>query len=419
MSDSVNTGLVPERIDVAIVGGGQAGLATSRELAAAGVEHVVFERARIGETWRGWWDTFCLVTPNWSVQLPGRHYDGDDPDGFMVRDDIVAYLERYADAFDLPVRDHTEVESLDLSPGGGFDLRTSGGDVHATAVVVATGAYQRAHRPSGADTLPADVPRLDVEDYRNPDELPPGAVLIVGSGQSGCQIAEELLSAGREVFLSCGKAPWAPRRIADRDVVWWAMEDGFFDQTPADVPWPAARMVANVVTTGHDGGHDLHLRTLRAAGATLLGHFLGADGRRATFADDLVASVAWGDDRCRDLMDGIRRVAAARDLPLPDIDEPEQFHGSAPTELDLTRVGTVLFAGGYRPDYGSWMRVPGAYDDLGFPVHEDGTSTAAEGLHFVGVHFLRTRKSSLLLGVGEDATAVASGIAARLGAGGS
>jgi putative flavoprotein involved in K+ transport len=407
---------VIERMDVVVVGGGQAGLATSRELSRAGVEHVVLERGRIGESWRGRWESFCLVTPNWTTQLPGQPYDGDDPDGFMPRDEIVASLERYAAGLDAPIREGIEVESLGPVPGGGFALRASDGDLRAGSVVVATGAYQRPHRPAGADSLPADLPQLDVEDYGSPEGLPEGGVLIVGSGQSGCQIAEELLESGREVFLACGRAPWLPRRIGDRDTVWWAAESGFMDQTPADVPWPAARLVANAVATGHGGGHDLHLRILRAWGAILFGHFVGAEGSRARFADDLAESVAWGDDRYEELVQQVRKMAVERGLPLPDLPEPEPFDGSAPTELDLKRVGSVLFAGGYRPDYEGWVHVPGAFDEVGFPVHVECASTAAEGLYFVGVHFLRKRKSSLLLGVGEDAAVVAAQIAAANGA---
>ena len=399
-------------MDVVVIGGGQAGLATSHELSRAGVEHVVLERARIGASWTERWESFCLVTPNWTAQLPGSPYDGDDPDGFMLREEIVAHLERYAAELDAPIHEGVEVGSLDPAPGGGFALRTSEGDLRAGSVVVATGAYQRPFRPAGAQTLPADIPQLDVEDYRNPEELPDGGVLIVGSGQSGCQIAEELLESDREVFLACGRAPWAPRRVGDRDTVWWAVEGGFMDQTPADVPWPAARLVANSVATGRGGGHDLHLRTLRASGATLLGHFLGAEGGRARFADDLAESVAWGDERCGELLQLIRKVVDERGLPMPDLPDPEPFDASAPTELDLARVGAVLFAGGFRPDYGGWVHVPGAFDEMGFPVHVEGSSTVAEGLYFVGVHFLRKRKSSLLLGVGEDAEVVAGQIAA-------
>ena len=396
-----------ERTEVVVIGGGQAGLATSHELTRAGVEHVVLERARIGQTWRGRWDSFCLVTPNWTLQLPGHVYDGNDPDGFMLRDQIVGYLERYAAGFRAPLREGTEVTSLETARENGFHLRTSDGEIQAKMVVISTGAYQRPHRPPGASALPPDLLQIDVDDYRNPAALPPGKVLVIGSGQSGCQIAEELHEAGREVFLSCGRAPWVPRRLGDHDIVWWVVETGFLDQPISALPTPAARLAANVLATGHGGGHDLHLRTLQRAGVTLLGHFLGADGRRARFAPDLGDSIAWGDARYRELMDLVRKLVAERRLPMPDIPEPGAFDTRAPESIDLSGFGAVVFSGGFRPDYGTWVRVPGAFDDLGFPIHSDGASTAAQGLYFVGVHFLRTRKSSLFYGVGEDAAIVA------------
>ena len=400
-----------ESIDVAIVGGGQAGLATSHELTEAGIEHVVLEQGRLGQTWRTRWDSFCLVTPNWSVRLPGHPYDGDDPDSYMPRDEIVSYLERYAAGFGAPVREGIKVTSLAEAPAGGFVLQTSDGEIRAKSVVVATGAYQRAHRPEAAASLPAGLPQIDAEEYRSPAELPSGSVLVVGSGQSGCQIAEELHQAGREVFLACGRAPWFPRRIGGRDLMWWVLETGFFDQKVEELPTPAARLVSNVLATGRNGGHDLHLRTLRAAGVTLLGHFLGADGHRAQFADDLGESIAWGDDRYRELVGRVNRLVEERGLPAPALKEPTPFDRAAPQELDLSGVGVVIFAGGFRPDY-DWVDVPGAFDEIGFPIHTDGASSAADGLYFVGVHFLRTRKSSLLCCVGEDAAIVARQLAA-------
>jgi putative flavoprotein involved in K+ transport len=400
-----------EHIDVVVVGGGQAGLATSHELMRLGVDHVVLERDRIGQTWRDRWDSFCLVTPNWATQLPGHPYDRDDPDGFMPRDEIVSYLERYAAGFHAPVREGIEVTELEPAPGGGFDLRTPNGTIRARKVVLATGAYQRPHRPEGSATLPADLVQIDVDDYRNPGALPPGAVLVVGSGQSGCQMAEELLEAGREVFLACGRAPWGPRRIGDLDFLWWMIESGFLDAPLSSLSTPADRLLGNPQATGHRGGHDLHYRTLRRAGATLLGHFVGVDGRQARFADDLGASVAWGDERYRLMGDLVRKVVDERGLPMPDLPEPEPFDGRAPETLDISGLGAVVFAGGFRPGYGTWVKVAGAFDHLGFPVHSEGGSSVAPGLFFVGVHFLRTRKSSLLYGVGEDAAMVATQIA--------
>jgi glycine/D-amino acid oxidase-like deaminating enzyme len=402
-----------ERFDAVVVGGGQAGLVASRELSERGVDHVVLERSRIGQAWRDRWDSFCLVTPNWSVQLPGYPYDGDDPDGFMPRDEIVSYLERYAAAADAPVREGTEVVSLEPETGGGFAIQTSAGALSARSVIVATGAYQRPHRPPGAGSLPVDLAQIDVDDYRNEGSLPDGDVLVIGSGQSGCQVAEELVDAGRRVALSCGRAPWLPRRFGGRDVVWWAAETGFLDVSVGDLPSPEARLFANILSTGRDGGHDLNLRTLRARGVTLLGHFLGAHGGTARFAPDLAELQAWGDQRYRDFRELVRGYCARTGVEEPELPDPPPFDGSSPETIDLGPVGVVIHAGGFRPDYGTWLYVPEAFDDVGFPLHDEGASTVVPGLYFLGVHFLRKRKSSIFWGIGEDAAIVAERIAGR------
>ena len=404
---------MPERTGTVIIGGGQAGLSVSRELAQAGVGHVVLERGRVGQSWRGRWDSFCLVTPNWSVQLPGHAYDGPDPDGFMLRDALVSHLERYATAIDAPVREGVEVRSVRPQPDGSFALATSAGDIVTSAVVLCTGAYQRAHRPAGAATLPADLMQIDVADYRNPGQLPEGGVLVVGSGQSGCQIAEELDRSGRDVLLACGRAGWAPRRLGGRDLFWWLHAAGDLDDRLDELPSPAARLAANVQASGRDGGHDLHFRTLQRAGVTLLGHFRGADGSQGRFAPDLAESVRFGDERNAKIMEGFQKAAARLGLPELEIPEPEPIELDTPELVDLSGLGAVVFAGGFRPDYGSWVHCPGAFDGLGFPVHEEGASTVVPGLYFVGVHYLRKRKSSLLIGVGEDAGIVAAQIAER------
>jgi len=398
-----------EQLEAVVVGGGQAGLAASRELQRNGVEHVVLERGRIGQTWRDRWDTFCLVSPNWTVQLPDRPYDGDDPDGFMPRDEIVTYLEGYRDAFALPVREGVTAVSIERGADG-FHIQTTIGDLQARALVLANGAFQRPHRPAGAETLPSDLLRIDVNDFRNATSLPPGRILIVGSGQSGCQIAEELHEAGREVVLACGKAPWMPRRVGGRDAFHWLVDSGFLEAPVESLPTPAVRLAANPTATGHDGGHDLDLRTLRAKGVILAGHFLGASNGAVRFAGDLAESMAWGDERNREIRDLIVRTAADLGYPAPDLSPPEPFDPSAPEQLSLEGFGAVIFAGGFRPDYGSWLSWPDAFDNLGFPIQRDGASTVVAGLYFVGVHFLRRRKSALLIGVGEDAAIVARAI---------
>jgi putative flavoprotein involved in K+ transport len=394
-----------------VIGGGQAGLSVSHELTAAGVPHVVLERGRVGQTWRGRWDSFCLVTPNWSVQLPGHPYDGDDPDGFMPRDELVAYLERYAASFEAPVREGVTVTGLRQGPGDRLLVDTSEGQIEASNAILSTGAYQRPHRPPAAASLPPDLLQIDVEAYRNPEDLPAGAVLVIGSGQSGCQIAEELHLADREVFLACGRAGWAPRRINAHDLAWWLHVSGSLDDRVEDLPEPAARLWGNIQASGHDGGHDLHYRTLHAMGVTLLGHFLGADGHDALFAPDLHATVAWGDQRHAKIIGDFKKHAVAAGLPWEDLDPPPPVDADPVERIPLSDLGAVVFTSGFRPDYESWVHFPEAFDDKGFPLHHDGASTAVPGLYFVGVHFLRTRKSALLIGVGEDAAIVAGQIA--------
>jgi putative flavoprotein involved in K+ transport len=303
------------------------------------------------------------------------------------------------------------VASLQPREAGGFLLETSAGPVEARAVVLATGAFQRPTRLPSGSTLPTDLLRLDIGDYRNPTVLPDGPVLVVGSGQSGCQIAEELAEAGRDVYLSCGRAPWLPRRIGDHDFVWWLKESGFLDMTVDSLPEPRARLWANVLASGRNGGHDLHLRTLHERGVVLLGHLAGIDGRRARFRPDLSESLAWGDQRYAQLLELFGTFAAESGIPKPESAEPAPLDHDAIETLDLKGFAAVVLAGGFRPDYGSWVRVPGAFDELGFPIHEDGASRVAPGLYFVGVHFLRKRKSSIFLGVGEDAAVVARKIA--------
>ena len=401
-----------EGVEVAIIGAGQAGLATSWYLRQANVDHVILEAGRVGETWRTRrWDSFCLVTPNWSVKLPGAEYAGPDPDGFMPLAELIDYFQGWADSFDAPVQANCQVTSLERD-GDTFILNLARERIRARRVVVATGAYQRAHRPSGAEQLPATLTQLLAEDYSNPSALPSGAVLIVGSGQTGCQLAEELHDAGRKVLIACGRCPWGPRRLGGRDIVWWAALSGFLDRTPATLPGPMSRLIGNIVTTGHGGGHDLHLRTLKQMGVELLGHFAGVDGNKIYFADDLAASADFGDARLADLWKYIETYCAASGEALPDFEWPLPLRVETRTELDASKegIGAVIWTSGYRPDY-RWLKLP-VVDDMGFPVQRDGASEVP-GLYFAGVHWMRKLKSSILYGVAEDAELVATQIIGR------
>jgi pyridine nucleotide-disulfide oxidoreductase len=398
--------------DAVVVGAGQAGLSIGRALAARGIDHVVLEREKVAQTWRGRWDSFCLVTPNWMIALTGSGYDGDDPDGYMPRDDIVAFLERYASG--APLREGVDVTGA-RTIDGGFALQTSDGELRTRTVIAATGAFQKPLIPDSIASLPSHLAIFDATTYRRPGDLPDGGVLLVGSGQTGAQLAEELDEAGRDVVLACGPAPWVPRRWGGRDAVWWLEQVRFFDARLEDLPDPAQRLASNPLTTGHGGGHDLHYRTLQEAGVTLTGRFLGAEGDEIRFADDLSESVAWGDARFEDMMNFARRVIAERGL---DVEVPacEPFVADPPTSIPADRFSTVICTGGFRPDYGSWMPWADAFDPIGFPLHVDGESTAVDGLFFMGVHFLRKRKSGILWGAEEDANVVADRVAKRLGA---
>ena len=397
-----------ESVDVAIIGAGQAGLATSWYLTQANVDHVILEAGRVAETWRTRrWDSFCLVTPNWTVKLPGGEYAGPDPDGYMNLTELVDHFQLWANSFHAPVQESCSVAALDADTNN-FVLTTSSGKIRARTVVVASGGYQRAHLPPNANQIPDSVIQILAEDYTNPDAIPPGAVVIVGSGQTGCQLAEELHQAGRKVILSCGRCPWAPRRMGGQDLVWWVVESGWWQRTPDQLPSPAARLTGNPQNTGHGRGHDLHYRTLQAMGVELVGHYIGAADGTVHFADDLAATVAAGDAMSAFFKKWIDAVCEKRGIPVP-WEMPPPMQVDARAELDIAREGisTVIWTSGYRPAYG-WVHFP-VFDEMGFPIQRDGSSSVP-GLYFMGVHFQRKAQSAVLYGVGEDAELVARDI---------
>jgi putative flavoprotein involved in K+ transport len=287
--------------------------------------------------------------------------------------------------------------------------------VHSRVVVVATGAYQRPHHPAVLQSLPPGLACVDVSRYRNPTALPDGAVLVVGSGQSACQIAEELALAGRDVVMACGRAPWFPRRPGGRDVFEWLLDTSFFDHRVSDLPTPAARLGANPQVSGRDGGHDLSFRTLHALGVRLGGHLVGSDDANLLLAPDLDGTLAASDATHDWLRDLIVAGCAQKGIEPPDVPDPGPFAPRPVESLPGRDVGAVVVAAGFRSRYSEWIEVPGLVDEQGFPRHQDGESTVAPDLHFVGVHFLRSRRSALLFGVGDDARATATRIAGRLG----
>ena len=285
-----------ERIDTVVIGAGQAGLSASYHLSQAGREHVVLERGEVADSWRNRrWDGFYLNTPKFTQQLPGFEYDGPEPEAFSSRDETISYLDDYAGSFSAPVRAGVEVVALRREDGG-LQVEAAGETLRARNVVVATGAYQSPTPNTLAQQLPDDVFQLQTDDYRRPEQLPDGAVLVVGGGQSGCQIADELRLAGRTVYLSVGRCPWLPRRYRGREIVHWLVESGYLDQTVDTLPSPAARLLCNPPISGNDGGHDCHPRWLEARGVTLLGRLVDVHGHTLTLASDLEESLAFGEE---------------------------------------------------------------------------------------------------------------------------
>ena len=354
--------------DALVIGAGQGGLAVSYFLARAGIEHVVLERSSIASSWREHrWDSFCTVTPNWSIRLPGAEYAGDDPDGFLARDELVRHFEAWARSFDAPVRCGIEARAVRPASGGGFEVATSEGAFRARNVVVATSTYQHPHVPDVAARLPARLAQLTPHEYKHPGRLPPGTVMVVGSGQTGCQIAEELHEAGREVFLCVGRAGRLPRRYRGRDCIEWQRDMGYLDRTPEMLESPAARFRGDPHLTGRNGGYTLSLHDFHRRGIRLLGRLVDCEGERARFDGGLHAEMRFADEFCEGIVAQFERHIAEREIDAPAPTEAElgagpPEDGALPDvmrEIDLAAadVAAVVWATGYRYDF-SWVEAP-------------------------------------------------------------
>jgi len=402
---------------VIIIGGGQAGLSMSYCLKQRGIKHMIFERHQLGWAWRAQrWDSFCLVTPNWQCKLPGFSYDGDDPDGFMVNDDIIDYLERYAASFAPPLLTGINVTRVGRHSGGGFVLDTSRGTFTADNVVVAVGNYHRRRFPALAARLPDPIHQLHSADYRSPAALPEGEVLVVGSAQSGAQIAEDLHLAGRRVHLCVGSAPRVNRFYRGRDVVAWLEDMGHYRLTVDDHPQGEdARRKTNHYVTGRDGGRDIDLRLFAGQGMGLHGRLLDIDQERKVLitGDDLAANLDNADDTARRIRESIDEWIAAQgiDAPTEQPYQPMWFPQPGQGAIPLDRLAAIVWAVGFHTDF-SWIDLP-AFDDKGYPRHRRGAAVEA-GLHFLGLPWLWTWGSGRFEGVGEDAEHLAGQIAARL-----
>jgi len=413
--------------DALVVGAGPAGLAASWHLGRRGVQHVALERGRIGETWRTQrWDSFALNTPTWMSRLPGRGGDPGPSDGFVPRDAWIAHLDDYARRSALPVRTGAEVASLASRPDGTFAVRLGGASretLVARCVVVASGAQLVPRIPALAAGLPPGVLQLHTAAYRNAGGLPPGAVLVVGSAQSGGQVAEDLLDAGRTVYLSTSRVARIRRRTRGRDTLEWLVPAGFFDQPVASLADPALQFAAQPITSGVGRfGHTLSLQWLAERGARLLGRLHGVDGGHLQLGDDLGANIEFADEQSaaanRQVAEGI--AARGLDAILPPLEDdpadrphpaPETVHG--PTTLDLERagIGTVIWATGVAGRF-DWLP-PSLLDERGTPRHEEGC-TPVPGLYVLGLPWLRSRGSGIVYGMDRDAAAITDRVTERL-----
>ena len=397
---------LPRSLPVAVIGGGQAGLSISWHLQQAGIDHRVFERDCAFSQWKhARWDSFCLVTPNWQCRLPGFAYQGPDPQGYMPRTDIVRYLDAYTASFAPPLLEGVAVTRLAQAQCGGFDLDTSAGALQAAQVVIASGVYQTPVVPRAAERLPAELLQLDASRYRNPQSMPDGAILVVGSGQSGCQIAEDLHLAGRKVHLCVGRAPRSPRVYRGREVTDWLTESGYYDIPYDRHPQKATvREKTNHYLTGRDGGREIDLRRRALEGMQLHGSFRGVDGTRLQFAPDLARNL----DEADRSYNGIRALvdqyieSTGIDAPVEPPYQPPWAPQAETTELDLGAAGitSVVWAIGFAPDY-SWIDLP-VFNGRGHPIHHRGV-TPVPGAYFLGLSWQNTWGSGRLADVGRDA----------------
>ncbi len=399
----------PAHYDVIIIGGGQAGLSLSYHLVQAGIHHVVLERDEIFHAWKKErWDSFCLVTPNWQCKLPGYEYAGVDPHGFMVKSEIIKFVEGFAETFNPPVRAGVAVTSL-MQGSGGFLLHTSQGDLTAAQVCIATGGYHKPITPRMAERLPSRLVQLHANQYRNPAQLPEGAVLVVGTGQSGCQIAEDLHLAGRKVHLAVGSAPRVSRFYRGRDIVDWLQDMGHYDLAITDHPMQeSVRGKSNHYVTGRDGGRDIDLRKFANEGMSLHGHLTTVAGERVEFAADLAVNLDHADKVNDRIKDSIDAYIAAQNInaPLESRYMPVWQPAAANPPLDLAAAGisSIVWCVGYQPDY-AWVHVP-VFTGRGTASHLRGV-TAVPGLYFLGLPWLHTWGSGRFAAIARDAAHLA------------
>jgi putative flavoprotein involved in K+ transport len=400
-----------EHIETVIIGGGQAGLAMSYHLKQMSREHVILERANVADRWRTQrWDSLVFQFPNWSISLPGQTYSGNDPDEFSHKDAILRFIQDYAENIQAPIRTKINVSRLRAGKKDRYLIVTDLGDFEACNVVIATGPYQQPNLPQLSDDLNGDVQQMHVSEYHNPSVLPKGAILVVGSGASGCQVADELLECGRLVYLSVGRHHRMPRRYRGRDLLWWLQALGWFDIPTSELPeWLRPQ---RFLITGIRGGYDIDLRRSATRGMVLLGHLAAVTDDHLMFEPNLEENLSNAEQMFRRFISAADAYATSNNLDLPmEVDHSEPTPTPAvpdsALEIKLSTAGitTIIWATGYRYDF-SWIEIP-VLDVRGDPIHMGGI-THVPGIYFLGLRLQRNLKSSTLWGVGEDAAYLAA-----------
>lgn len=419
----------PRALEAVVIGAGHAGLATSYHLSKRGIEHLVLERNTPGHSWRTKrWNSFRLNTSSALTSLPGMPFKPNDPAAFETAASLAGYFDQYITAMKLPVRSGCGVTALTRDDASGsFSLACSGetGVLTAKNIVVATGIQNVPLYPAAASQVPAGTYSCHTASYRNPRDLPDGAVLIVGSGQSGCQVAEELLEAGRDVFIATSKVGRGRRFYRGKDILDWLTMAGFFRHRPEDLQDPAEQFAHQPTISGVNGGHTVGLQSLKRMGAQLCGRLESFEGHIARFRGDLGENVQFGDTVSAKILGGLDQFIVKSGIEAPpretdpaDEPAPELYDISGPAELDLkaSGVSAVIWATGFTGDF-SFLQVGRAKDKNGLPVHREGASPVP-GLYFAGFPWLRTRGSGIVLGVNDDVEIIASHIAERIAAAG-
>ena len=405
-------------VETVVVGAGHAGLAASWALHERGVEHVVLEEGRIGQTWRDdRWSSFRLNTARFMSRLPGASAGGADPAGFDTAPEFADALSAFRDLHGLPVAEHAGPAAVARDAAGGLRVDTPTASLRADSVIVATGFQKIVAVPAAAAALGPRLLQLDTCTYRSPDQLPDGGVLVVGGGQSGCQIAEDLVGAGRWVVLATSRVGRVPRRYRGRDVLAWWTESGFYEQRRADVD-PAVLDLRQPLLSGTEDGHSLSLQSLARRGVLLVGRLQACAGELVEFGDEAAANVRFGDEVAATLLRSIdEHIARAGIAAEPAVAEPadEPIAGlgdDAPRSLRLDRAGiaTVIWCTGMRPRLDA-LAIPGVVHE-GAVLHTDG-ATAVEGLFVIGAPWLSTRKSGIIWGAASDAERIADVICGR------